>query len=112
MKNIILTFLIYFVFFSGVRNESTNKKAENGTILEGREEDKQRDCLATESSARVESQVPSLPTASTCNNNNDSSTSTLPAWLQQYKNETKGIPSNGHHHQVIIKLNYMCTRHK
>ncbi|CAK7341993.1 unnamed protein product [Dovyalis caffra] len=73
---------------SDLLSQSTSNKAENGSsswiILEGGQ-DKQLTCCA-DCSAKFETEARSLP-SSTCNS--DSTTSSLPAWLQQYKNEKK-----------------------
>ncbi|KAI9090766.1 hypothetical protein K1719_028619 [Acacia pycnantha] len=76
---------------SGLQNDST-KKADNGAgwLLPEGDKERSSDC-SVEPSAMFDVQVRSLPT-STCNS--DSSTSSLPAWLQQCKNESKGVSSN------------------
>ncbi|XP_028795564.1 protein SMAX1-LIKE 3 [Neltuma alba] len=76
---------------SGLQNEST-KKADTGTrrLLPEGDKEKSPDSLA-EPSAMFDIQVRSLP-SSTCNS--DSSTSSLPAWLQQCKDESNGVASN------------------
>jgi len=64
------------LLFSGLENESTNEKAENRTswlLHEGVGDDQMKQQQAC---------------------NSDSSSSSLPAWLQQYKNENKGISYN------------------
>lgn len=66
------------MLLSGLENESTNEKAENRTswlLHEGVGEDQM-----------IQKQQQAC--------NSDSSSSSLPAWLQQYKNENKGISYN------------------
>ncbi|KAK7345249.1 hypothetical protein VNO77_15843 [Canavalia gladiata] len=100
---------------SGVQNQPNNKKADNGTswlLLEGMGDDqKQPACFAEPSSTKNnETEVRSLQN-SACNS--DSSTSTLPAWLQQYKNENKGITYNDQNcvpvGELCKKWNSMCS---
>lgn len=80
---------------SGLENESTNEKAENRTswlLHEGVGEDQM-----------IQKQQQAC--------NSDSSSSSLPAWLQQYKNENKGISYNDQNVQVgelCKKWNSMC----
>lgn len=102
MNDILIIFSLSDVkislfFFSGVQNQPANKKADNGSswLLLERVEEKQPSCFV-ESSAMFEPQTRSLPT-SACNS--DSST-TLPAWLQQCKQENRSKTSND---QVLIK---------
>ncbi|XP_061359449.1 protein SMAX1-LIKE 3 [Gastrolobium bilobum] len=99
---------------SGLQNQATNKKADNRTswlLLEGLGDDqkKQPACFA-EPSAKIETEVRSLQ-SSTCNS--DSSNSSLPAWLQQYKNENKGIVYNDQNcvpvGELCKKWNSMCS---
>ncbi|KAI4348899.1 hypothetical protein L6164_009565 [Bauhinia variegata] len=91
---------------SGLQNQSTNKKADNGTswlLLEGGEQ-RQPTCFA-EPSAKFETEVRSLQ-SSICNS--DSSTSSLPPWLQQYKNEnTKGVSPND---QNCVRVGDLCKK--
>ena len=85
------------IFFSNLQNESTTKKVDNGSscvLLESGEE-KQPTSFA-EPSSKFETIVPSLH-GSICNS--DSSTSRLPAWLQNYKTENKRVTTND---QVFI----------
>jgi len=95
---------------SGVQNEAINKKADNRTswlLLEGVGDDqKQQPCFA-EPSTKNETEIRSLQ-SSTCNS--DSSSSTLPAWLQQYKNENnKGITYNDQVFIIPIKHTFKGT---
>jgi len=96
---IMLSYHGLLFFHSGQQNEPINKKADNRTswlLLEGvGDDEKQQPCFA-EPSTKNETEIRSFQ-SSTCNS--DSSTSTLPAWLQQYKNENKGITYND---QVFI----------
>eukprot|EP00258_Populus_trichocarpa_P012981 XP_002323392.2 protein SMAX1-LIKE 3 [Populus trichocarpa] len=72
---------------SDLLRQSTSNKAENGCrswiILEGGEDKQLTSC--SNYSAKFETEARRLPN-STCNSD---STSTLPAWLQKYKNEKK-----------------------
>ncbi|QCE05145.1 ATP-dependent Clp protease ATP-binding subunit ClpB [Vigna unguiculata] len=98
---------------SGVENEAINKKADKRSswlLLEGVEDEhKQQPCFA-EASTKNETEIRSFQ-SSTCNS--DSSTSTLPAWLQQYKNENKGITYNDQNcvpvGELCKKWNSMCS---
>ncbi|KAJ6914561.1 hypothetical protein NC651_016744 [Populus alba x Populus x berolinensis] len=86
---------------SDLRCQSTSNKAGNGSsswiIHEGRE-DKQLTCCA-DCSAKFESEARSLPT-NTCDS--DSTTSGLPAWLQQCKNE-KNLQNSDNQNSMSIK---------
>nr|KYP73829.1 hypothetical protein KK1_006486 [Cajanus cajan] len=92
---------------SGLQHQPTNKKADNRTswlLLEGVGDDhKQQPCFA-EPSTKNETEVRSLQ-SSTCNS--DSSSPTLPAWLQQYKNENKGITYND---QNCVPVGELCKK--
>lgn len=93
------TFDLIFFFYSDLQSQSTSKKAESGVswlLFEGEEENKQLTCCA-DCSAKFEAEARSLQSSS-CNS--DSTTSSLPAWLQQYKNEKKATLSNND--KVII----------
>ncbi|KAL2323022.1 hypothetical protein Fmac_027401 [Flemingia macrophylla] len=99
---------------SGLQHQPTNQKADNRTswlLLEGVGDDhKQRPCFA-EPSTKNETEVRSLQ-SSTCNS--DYSSPTLPAWLQQYKNENKGITTYNDQNCVPVgelceKWNSMCS---
>ncbi|KAJ6778509.1 PROTEIN SMAX1-LIKE 3 [Salix koriyanagi] len=72
---------------SDLLSQSTSNKAENGcrswVIVEGGKEKHFTSC--SDYSAKFETEARSLP-GSTCNSD---STSTLPAWLQKYKNEKR-----------------------
>ncbi|KAB5519657.1 hypothetical protein DKX38_023976 [Salix brachista] len=72
---------------SDLLSQSTSNKAENGCrswiIVEGGKEKHFTSC--SDYSAKFETEARSLP-GSTCNSD---STSTLPAWLQKYKNEKR-----------------------
>ena len=91
--------LFAFFVFSDLQSQFNSKKAGSGTgnwlMLEGGAEKQQLTCCA-DCSAKFEIEARSLPTG-TCNS--DSTTSTLPTWLQQYKDENKKLSSND---QVII----------
>ncbi|KAF2323815.1 hypothetical protein GH714_042400 [Hevea brasiliensis] len=89
---------------SDVESQSTSNKADqNGSscliILEGDDEEKQLTCCA-DCTAKFETEAQSLQT-STCNS--ESPTSSLPAWLQQYKNETKRLNNTDGQDSVSIK---------
>lgn len=99
--------------YSDLQSESTSKIAETGTnnrqMLEGG--GKQLTCCA-ECSSKFEAEARSLQSSSSCNS--ESTTSSLPAWLQQYKNENK-VPSGTNDQVLIITLsapnklhNYLC----
>ncbi|KAI4300571.1 hypothetical protein L6164_033935 [Bauhinia variegata] len=97
---------------SGLQNQSTTKKADNVTswLLHEGGEQKQPTCYA-EPWAKFETEVRSLQ-SSTCNS--DASTSSLPAWLQQYKNENiKDVPPNDQNcvpvGDLYKKWNSMCS---
>ncbi|KAK7278722.1 hypothetical protein RJT34_23758 [Clitoria ternatea] len=99
---------------SGIHNQPLNKKADNKAswlFLEGVGDDHhQQPPLAEPSTKNIDTQVRSLQ-SSACNS--DSSTSTLPAWLQQYKNENKGITYNDQNcvpvGELCKKWNSMCS---
>lgn len=93
---------------SGLQNEPT-KKTDNGSSWRSTEGDKEKspDCLAEPSSVIFDIRVRSLP-SSTCNS--DSSTSSLPAWLQQCKSESKGVTSDDQDCVVVRqKWNSACN---
>lgn len=103
--NIFIIIIIFLFFHSGLQDQPTNKKADNRTswlLLEGVGDDQKQQACFAEPSTKNETitEVRSLQSSSTCNS--DSSSSTLPAWLQQYKNENKGIT---HNDQVFIIIN-------
>ncbi|RDY05982.1 Protein SMAX1-LIKE 3, partial [Mucuna pruriens] len=92
---------------SGLQNQPTNKKADNRTswlLLEGMKDDEKQQACFAEPSTKNETEVRSLQ-SSTCNS--DSSSSTLPAWLQQYKNENKGITYND---QNCVPVGELCKK--
>ncbi|TKY53147.1 Chaperone protein ClpB1 [Spatholobus suberectus] len=98
---------------SGLQNQPTNKKADNRPswlLLEGVGDDQKQQACFAETSTKNETEVRSLQ-SSTCNS--DSSSSTLPAWLQQYKNENKGISYNDQNcvpvGELCKKWNSMCS---
>ncbi|CAJ1967235.1 unnamed protein product [Sphenostylis stenocarpa] len=98
---------------SGLQIQPTNKKADNRTswlLLEGEGDDQKQQPCFPEPSTKNETEVRSLQN-STCNS--DSSSSTLPAWLQQYKNENKGITYNDQNcvpvGELCKKWNSMCS---
>lgn len=101
--SISLSFCFCFCFgISGAdKNVCRKEKADNRTswlLHEGVGDDeieKEESGCFMEPSTKIENEVRSLQ-SSGCNS--DSSTSCLPAWLQQYKNENKGI----NNHQVLI----------
>lgn len=99
----IIMLLIYItgIIYSELHSESTSKIAESGTsrlvILEGGDQ-KQLTCC-DECSAKFEEEAQSLRSSSICNS--ESTTSSLPAWLQQYKNENKGLNTTTNNHQVL-----------
>jgi hypothetical protein len=99
----LFKFLHIFSLFvlSGLENESRNENAENRTswlLHEGvgddqiiQKQQQEAACFA-ETSTKIEKEIRSLQRMSSCKS--DSSSSSLPAWLQQYKNENKGITYN------------------
>jgi len=98
-----LTFLPSFFLISDVQSDqSTINKVGNGSssssswiILEGKDEmmnQQQQLTCCSECSTKFETEARTLKTNTTCNS--DSSTSTLPAWLQKCKNENNGLTSN------------------
>ncbi|KAK7268075.1 hypothetical protein RIF29_20761 [Crotalaria pallida] len=93
---------------SGLQNhQSTNEKADNRTswLLHGAVGDDQKQPASlAESSTKIVTEARSLQ-SSTCNS--DSSTSSLPAWLQQYKNENKGVTSND---QICVPVGELCKK--
>ncbi|GAU45891.1 hypothetical protein TSUD_24930 [Trifolium subterraneum] len=103
---------------SGLENESINEKAENRTswlLHEGVGDDQiiqkqqQQAAYFAETSTKIEREVRSLQRMNSCKS--DSSSSSLPAWLQQYKNENKGITYNDQNVQVgelCKRWNSMC----
>ncbi|KAK2400914.1 protein SMAX1-LIKE [Trifolium repens] len=103
---------------SGLENESRNENAENRTswlLHEGvgddqiiQKQQQEAACFA-ETSTKIEKEIRSLQRMSSCKS--DSSSSSLPAWLQQYKNENKGITYNDQNVQVgelCKRWNSMC----
>ncbi|KAG5003241.1 hypothetical protein AAZX31_10G074300 [Glycine max] len=101
---------------SGLQDQPTNKKADNRTswlLLEGVGDDQKQQACFAEPSTKNETitEVRSLQSSSTCNS--DSSSSTLPAWLQQYKNENKGINYNDQNSvpvgELCKKWKFMCS---
>ncbi|KAF2289653.1 hypothetical protein GH714_037723 [Hevea brasiliensis] len=86
---------------------TSNKAYQNGSscwiILEG-DEEKQLTCCA-DCAAKFETEARSLQ-ASTCNS--ESTSSSLPAWLQQYKNESKGL--NNSNDQESIPIKDLCEK--
>ncbi|XP_068341999.1 protein SMAX1-LIKE 3-like [Pyrus communis] len=93
--------------------QSTSKIAETGSnkqMLEGGDQ-KQLTCCA-ECSAKFEAEARNLQQSSSiCNS--ESTTSSLPAWLQQYKNENKALSSTNDQNSVTIsdlckKWNSIC----
>ncbi|KAL5808650.1 hypothetical protein ACOSQ3_029341 [Xanthoceras sorbifolium] len=78
---------------SDLQSQSTSKRAENGSSwfpLEGGEE-KQLSCCP-DCSVKFDAEARNLQNSTS--SNSDSTTSRLPAWLQQYKDEKKGLGSN------------------
>ncbi|KAL6141708.1 hypothetical protein ACLB2K_059996 [Fragaria x ananassa] len=95
---------------SELHSESTSKMAESGTsrlvILEGGDQ-KQLTCC-DECSAKFEEEAQSLRSSSICNS--ESTTSSLPAWLQQYKNENKGLNTTTNNHQNFVSVSDLCKK--
>ncbi|KAF7818838.1 Protein SMAX1-LIKE 3 [Senna tora] len=95
---------------SDVQKEWSKKKGENGTswlLVEGREEEKQAHSFVGEpegASAKFETQPPSLPTTTSSSN---TTSSTLPAWLQHCKNDTKRLASND---QNCVPVGDVCKK--
>ncbi|KAL6336926.1 hypothetical protein AAG906_036240 [Vitis piasezkii] len=91
---------------SDLQSQFSSKKAGSGTsnwlMLEGGAE-KQLTCCA-DCSANFENEARSIPT-STCNS--DSTTSTLPTWLQQYKDENKKLSRND---QDCVAVRDLCKK--
>ncbi|KAM1948088.1 hypothetical protein ACFX15_008323 [Malus domestica] len=94
-------------------DQSTSKIAETGSnkqMLEGGDQ-KQLTCCS-ECSAKFEAEARNLQQSSSiCNS--ESTTSSLPAWLQQYKNENKALSSTLDQNSVTIsdlckKWNSIC----
>ncbi|GKV07237.1 hypothetical protein SLEP1_g19036 [Rubroshorea leprosula] len=78
---------------SDLQSQSTSKRGENGSSwlsLEGGEEKTQLTCCS-DCSSKFEIEVQSLQNSNT---NTQSTTSTLPAWLQQCKDGNKGLGCN------------------
>ncbi|XP_028784834.1 protein SMAX1-LIKE 3-like [Neltuma alba] len=89
---------------SDLQNRSSNKKAEGnriGWLLPEPVEEKQAACLA-ESSPMFELQVRSLQ-SSVCNSD---SSATLPAWLQQYKHESRASSND----QSCVPVGDVCKK--
>ncbi|XP_050381253.1 protein SMAX1-LIKE 3 [Argentina anserina] len=95
---------------SELHSESTSKMAESGTsrrvVLEGGDR-KQLTCC-DECSAKFEEEAQSLRSSSICNS--ESTTSSLPAWLQQYKNQNKGIDTTSDNHQNSVSVSDICKK--
>ncbi|KDP36130.1 hypothetical protein JCGZ_08774 [Jatropha curcas] len=95
---------------SDIQSQSTSKKADqdgsNGCwiILEG-EEEKQLSCCP-DCTAKFETEARSLQISST-SNSESTTTSTLPAWLQQYKNENKRLGSTD---QDCVSIKDLCKK--
>ncbi|XP_059668660.1 protein SMAX1-LIKE 3 [Cornus florida] len=99
---------------SDIQSESRSKKAAAGSsfswfMLEGKEEDQQLTCCA-ECSAKFEIDARSLQ-SSTCNS--EATTSSLPSWLQQYRDENTRLSSNDQDsvpvRELFKKWNSFCT---
>lgn len=107
--NIFIIIIIFLFFHSGLQDQPTNKKADNRTswlLLEGVGDDQKQQACFAEPSTKNETitEVRSLQSSSTCNSD---SSSTLPAWLQQYKNENKGINYNDQVFIIIITIRHV-----
>ncbi|KAK9291181.1 hypothetical protein L1049_009369 [Liquidambar formosana] len=90
---------------SDSQSQFKSKKAGNGSswlVLEGADE-KQLTCCA-DCSAKFETEARSLQ-SSTCHS--DSTTSSLPTWLQQYKDENKRLSSND---QDCVPVRDLCKK--
>lgn len=94
-----------FLFFcSDIQSHSFDEnKQQKQQITEVEDEEKQLSCCA-ECSAKFETEARSLQNS----NNSESTTSSspLPAWLQQYKNEQKAMGEND---QVFFHYMSLCT---
>ncbi|EEF29832.1 conserved hypothetical protein [Ricinus communis] len=81
----------------------SNKVGQDGSrcwiMLEG-EEEKQLTCCV-DCTSKFENEARSLQ--SSTSNSDSTTTSTLPAWLQQYKNENQGVNNNNDQDCVSIK---------
>ncbi|KAJ7976202.1 protein SMAX1-LIKE 3-like [Quillaja saponaria] len=86
---------------SDLQSQSTSMKAENGTswLLHECGEEKQLTCSA-QPSAEIQSMQ-----SSSCNIG--STISSLPAWLKQFKNESKGINTND---QNCVPVRDLCKK--
>ncbi|KAF3442729.1 hypothetical protein FNV43_RR16646 [Rhamnella rubrinervis] len=91
---------------SDPKSKSTSKTDKNGTnsslIVEGGD-DKQLTCCA-ECSAKFELEARSFQSSTF---NSESTTSSLPAWLQQCKNETKALGTND---QNCVPVSDLCKK--
>ncbi|OAY42979.1 protein SMAX1-LIKE 3 [Manihot esculenta] len=85
---------------SDLQSQSTSNKADQSCwiILEGDEENQLTCC--SDCTAKFENEARSLQ-ATTCNS--ESTSSSLPAWLQQCKNEIKGLNNSNDQDSVSIK---------
>lgn len=100
---------------SDAQSQSTSKKAENGTswlLLESGEEQQQQLRCCSECSAKFDMEARSLQSSSSCNSDS-TTTSSLPAWLQQYKNENRGLSSKDQNsvpvRELCKKWNSICS---
>ncbi|CAL0299437.1 unnamed protein product [Lupinus luteus] len=92
---------------SGAQNQTTNKNADTRTswlLHEGVGDEKEQQACFGESSSKIETEARCLQ-SSTCNS--DSSSSSLPAWLQQYKNESRRVISSD---QNFVPVGELCNR--
>ncbi|KAE9619563.1 hypothetical protein Lal_00009392 [Lupinus albus] len=92
---------------SGVQNQTTNKNAESRTswlLHEGVGDDKEQPACVAEPSSKFETEDRVLQ-SSVCNS--DSSSSSLPAWLQQYKNQNRRVISSD---QNSVPVGELCNR--
>ncbi|XP_041028687.1 protein SMAX1-LIKE 3-like [Juglans microcarpa x Juglans regia] len=99
-----------------LQSQSTSKKTENGNsslLLEGGQEQQQHLACCTECSAKFDMEAQSLQ-SSTCNSVSTTSSQLLPAWLRQYKHESKGFISNDKNYvpvrdHLCKKWNSICS---
>ncbi|KAJ0089226.1 hypothetical protein Patl1_32692 [Pistacia atlantica] len=85
---------------SDVQSQSSSKRAEGG------DQEKNLTCCA-DCSAKFEIEARSLERS---NGNSESATSSLPAWLQQYKDENKTLSNNNNNDKDSSAVRDLCKK--
>ncbi|KAK1562001.1 hypothetical protein Q3G72_004674 [Acer saccharum] len=108
---------------SDLQSQSTsNKRADqNGSTwlpLENGDQEKQLMSFCGDCSAKFEAEARNLQNSTSSSNTDSTTTSRLPAWLQQYKDENKGLGTTNDHkdsamRELCKKWNSICnSNHK